>query len=83
MATQGVGVGQVATAAVFLQVTEAFVLAVELVRTALNLPYHLMALSIRGSAVSVQVIGVTVPVLTIVLEVSEINQGWFPLFVIP
>lgn len=82
--------GQVATAAVFAQVSEAFVLAAELVRTALSVPYHLMAMSVRGSVMSVQVLvvsdqatEVTVPVLTILLEVSEVNQEWFPLFQVP
>ena len=90
MATQGVGVGQVATAAVVAQATEVSALVVGFVRTASAVMRPVMGPSIQESEVSVQVFAVSVQavevsvlVQMVVLEVSAISQGLFPLFVVP
>ena len=90
MATQGVGVGQVATAAVVAQATEVSALVVGFVRTASAVMRPVMGPSIQESEVSVQVfvvsvqaVEVSVPVRMVALEVSAISQGLFPLFVVP
>ena len=90
MVTQGVGVGQVATAAVVAQATEVSALVVGFVRTASAVMRLVMGPTIQESEVSVQVfvvsvqaIEVSAPVRMVALEVSAISQGSFPLFVVP
>ena len=75
MATQGVGVGQVAMAAVVALAREVSVLAFVFVRTVSSVSRLPLELSIPGYQVSVQAFVLSVLGLTLVIEVSVITSG--------